>query len=280
MQNYKIVAVNYADRAYRKTQKLNTKTAYKTGKVDAVVACSRQDIPKDFQIKNKDIFKSKTGGGYWLWKPYVVLKAYKTMNDGDYLIYADAGGFYYKGDVHIVTDIMEARNQWLLVQDQPFLEKHYTKRDTFLIMNCDTPFYTDGFQCMGGLFIIKKCDVGNQFLNEWLAYCQNYAAISNAGNICGKPDYEGFVAHRNDQSIFSILRRRYGIKSFDSITQGGKYEIMYYHRTRYGHIWQIKIYQWYKKHIYLPIIIEMAHKLKPLKRIVLDSFIWKGNKVD
>ena len=40
---------------------------------------------------------------------------------------------------------MEEKKIWLAVQDQPFIEKHYTKRDTFIIMNCDKEEYTDSY---------------------------------------------------------------------------------------------------------------------------------------
>lgn len=77
MQKYKIVALNYADNAYKKAQKLNTKTAYKEGKVDFVYSYTREDLPKDFIDKNKDILNEKKGDGYYLWKPYFIKKHMK-----------------------------------------------------------------------------------------------------------------------------------------------------------------------------------------------------------
>lgn len=244
MNNYNIVAVNYADKMYKKTQRLNTKTAYKYGKVDKVYECTRKDIDVEFAKENKEILEIRKGGGCWLWKPYIVKKVYEQLKMGDYLIYADAGGFFYINDVRTVINRMEEKKIWLAVQDQPFIEKHYTKRDTFIIMNCDKEEYTDSLQCMGGLFILKKCDIANKFLEEWLHFSRNINAISDIDNVYGKENYEGFVAHRNDQSIFSILRKKYKIKGFDDITQRGKYPIVYYHHTKYGKIWQIKLHKW------------------------------------
>ena len=36
-------------------------------------------------------FSKKKGYGYWFWKPYLILKIFKSMNEGDILHYADVG---------------------------------------------------------------------------------------------------------------------------------------------------------------------------------------------
>lgn len=69
--------------------------------------------------------------------------------------------FFYTGDVHNVIELMKQHNKWLYVQEQDFLEKYYTKRDVFILLDCDTPLYTNATQCMGGLLIIEKCELGD-----------------------------------------------------------------------------------------------------------------------
>lgn len=238
----KIVAVNYANDAYAKTQKLNTKTARKKGKVEKVYAYSPKDIDSDFYEKNKEIFQAPRGNGYWIWKPYFLKKTLECLEDGDYMMYADAGGFYYKKPVSRLVEIMEREDMWLLHQDVDFLEKEYTKRDAFVYMECDTPEYTDTNQRMGGLHIIKKCREAEKFLEEWLAYACDKRIISDDENVCGLPNYEGFQAHRNDQSIFSLLCKKYKIEPFENIRQEGKYKTVFYHHTKCGHPLTVRIY--------------------------------------
>lgn len=51
---------------------------------------SRDAIDADFARQNEAILKKSRGGGYWLWKPYVIFKTLSTLSDGDFLFYGDA----------------------------------------------------------------------------------------------------------------------------------------------------------------------------------------------
>ena len=50
-----------------------------------------EDLSEDFIEKYKDIFKHSRGGGYWIWRPYILRSAINDINDGEYLVYLDAG---------------------------------------------------------------------------------------------------------------------------------------------------------------------------------------------
>ena len=67
----KVVMVNYADRAYKKSQKENTKTALEHG-VDEVIEYGFKDLPDEFKKKHANMFKSQRGAGYWIWKSKIV----------------------------------------------------------------------------------------------------------------------------------------------------------------------------------------------------------------
>lgn len=89
---YKIIAISYGDYKYIKQLKINKFTAINIGKVDKYYSYKPEDIDINFKNKNKDILSRKRGNGYWLWKPYFILKTLKEkLNKGDFLIYTDAG---------------------------------------------------------------------------------------------------------------------------------------------------------------------------------------------
>ena len=88
-----IIAANYADRRFRRAQRLNSKTARQWG-ADCVIEYTAEDIDPAFRAANKEILDNPRGGGYYLWKPYVFYKAYQELGDRDYLIYTDAGSVY------------------------------------------------------------------------------------------------------------------------------------------------------------------------------------------
>ena len=43
----------------------------------------------DFIDKYHNIFKHQRGFGYWLWKPYIILRKLEELNDNDILVYID-----------------------------------------------------------------------------------------------------------------------------------------------------------------------------------------------
>ena len=60
--------------------------------------------------KNKEILSRKRGSGYWLWKPYLILKTLKEkLNYGDYLIYIDAA-ILYMNSTYQVIDFLKEQN--------------------------------------------------------------------------------------------------------------------------------------------------------------------------
>ncbi len=59
-----------------------------------IYSFTEQDLinDSDFWNKHKDfILKNKRGYGYWVWKPYLISKILKEINDNDILLYLDAG---------------------------------------------------------------------------------------------------------------------------------------------------------------------------------------------
>lgn len=216
-----IIAINYANKDFEKAQKLNLKTAIEWG-ADKVIGYTPQDIDAEFAEKNKDILSARKGNGYYLWKPYFLNKAYKELKDGDYLIYTDAGSIYVN-KIQYLIDCMEKEELDIMVfsLEQEMLEKKYTKRDAFLIMDCDNTDFTDTPQTIGGYVVLKKSYFVENFLAEDLTYAQDYRMITEAENTLGKPNYDGFVAHRHDQSVWSLMSKKYKLKRFRDPSQFG-----------------------------------------------------------
>lgn len=224
-----ILAINYADLKYRKTQRFNSATAMHKGKVDKVISYSPKDMEPEFIEKNRKILGQGRGNGYWLWKPYFIQRALEELNENDYLIYLDSGAFYIN-DVKYLIDQMEKDNQYIMVFEVPFKERWYTKRDVFVYMNCDKPEYTDTNQRMATMILMKKSDMAVRFVDEWLYLCQQEDIITDAPNHLGRNNYSGFVDNRHDQSVFSVLSKKYGIKAYRDPSQYGRFPDVFWKR--------------------------------------------------
>lgn len=221
-----IIAVNYADRRFRRAQKLNSKTAIQYG-ADRVIEYTAADIDPKFRAANKEILSNPRGGGYYLWKPYVFYKAYKELKEGDYLIYTDSGSIYVN-PIQKLIDCMEKENVNIMIFSlhNELLERKYTKRDAFILTGCDEEKYAETPQSIGGYMLCKKAADVEDFFNEVLKYAQDIRIISDNPNTMGKDNYHGFIDHRHDQSVISLISKKRGIKRFRDPSQLG--EISHY----------------------------------------------------
>ena len=206
--NYKIVAISYADEKFIKQLKINKLTAINVGKVDEYYSYKYDDIDLNFKKKNEDILSRERGNGYWLWKPYFILKTLKEkLNKGDYLIYTDAG-IYYLNKVEKIIKFMISINEDIWLNSLTYLEKKYSKRDAFILLGADSPIYTDTFQYMGGIQIYKKSEFTEIFLKKLLNYSTDKRIITDDPNTQGLPNYPEFIDNRHDQTILSILIKK------------------------------------------------------------------------
>ena len=206
----KIVAISYGNDLYRRQLLINKKTALEVGKVDEYYSYGPNDIDKKFKERNKEILSRKRGNGYWLWKPYFILKTFKEkLDEGDYLIYTDAG-ILYNNSVHQIINFLNEHNYEMWMIRLEHIEKKYTKRDAFILLGADSQFYTDTNQYMAGIQIYRKSKFTEKFLEEVLYYSQDKRIITDDPNTLGFNNYKEFIENRHDQSILSILIKKYG----------------------------------------------------------------------
>lgn len=204
-----VYAINFADENFEKARKWNTKTAYKHG-ADIVCEYKLQDIDEEFYKKNKSILQQKRGCGYWLWKPYFIYKTLLNANDNDWIVYADSGLYYRRNIKSYIVEI-ERDNIEFLTCITKFIEKAFTKMDVFVDLNCNTQEYTDSKQMAGGAIIVKNTPQNRKIIKEWLDNAQNYHWITDEPNRNNSSNYPEFIEHRHDQSLFSLLCKKYNI---------------------------------------------------------------------
>ena len=210
-------------------RRINTATGYAMGGFDKVLEYSPEDLDEDFRRKNRHILKHKRGGGYWLWKPYIIKRTLEWMGEGDFLLYADAASLF-AGPVEPLIEVMRQKNQDILLfrawhrgrprfaerprfaKRQGFKERHWTKRDAFTLMGCDAAQYTDTVQIESSFSLWRKTALSMKLASEWLSYAQDERIITDMPNQGGKENYPEFKEHRHDQSIWSLLCKKHQIQ--------------------------------------------------------------------
>jgi hypothetical protein len=188
--------------------KVNKFTAIKVGKVDKYYCYKPEDIDINFRKKNKKILSRRRGNGYWIWKPYFILKTLKKkLNKGDYLIYTDSG-ILYLDKVERVIKFMISKNEDIWAIRTIYIEKKYSKRDAFILLDADSTIYTDTYQYMAGIQIYKKSNFSENFLKKLLYYSTDKRIVTDDPNTLGLPNYKGFIGNRHDQTVLSLLTKK------------------------------------------------------------------------
>lgn len=205
----KLTVVNFGNIDFSLQQKWNAFSAKYFGRADEVIQYSPEDI-NDY-LEQYPVFKKyEKGFGNYFWKPYVILKALEKVEDNDFLFYSDSGAFILK-DLKILAKYLNEVQKDIMVFQLPLIEKQWTKKDTFVLLNADFVEITKAAQILTGFILIKKTLVSLEFLENFRISCLDERIVSDLKNVLAQNNYPDFIAHRHDQSVFSILAKKSNI---------------------------------------------------------------------
>lgn len=207
-----IVIISYADSNFKNQQKRLTRSAKKINKNYQVVEYGPSDIDDLFYANHKKILDEVRGGGYWLWKPYIIQKTLNQLNDGDYLFYCDSGSVLVNKIELLITNL-EKEKQDIMGFELPLIESQWTKKELLLNLECDNSYFYNSNQLLASFILIKNTEESRLFVNEYLNACFNHENLTDYYDESIVQDIS-FIDHRHDQSIFSLLYKKNGYKPF------------------------------------------------------------------
>jgi hypothetical protein len=209
----------FVDEKYIKTQNRIVEEAKSMNIFDYIIGYQPKDFDKDFINRHSEFIKSNPRGyGYWIWKSYFVLKTMEKMNDGDILLYADSGCKMNNNEIakkrmNDYIDYIKDSKYGIIAYPMPFnIEKCYTKMDTMNELECMDYEYQESEQICATAFIIRKNTFSLNLMKKWYEYSCNYHLLDDSLSILNN-DLR-FLDHRHDQSIFSLLLKKYGYDKF------------------------------------------------------------------
>ena len=175
---------------------------------------NREDLLEtDFYKQNKELLDMPKGSGYWVWKPYLILEALKTMEPDDILVYLDSGDLITRSFRLFVQ--REMRTKDILLTTGGYPNYQYTKQDCFQIMGCIDEKYELSTQMEAGVILSKNTPETVKLVEEWLKWCLTPKAVDD-GPYALKND-DDFIEHRWDQSILSLLQVKYNLPHSNGI---------------------------------------------------------------
>jgi hypothetical protein len=199
--------ISYGNKNFNNSKKRIFRQAIECGWFNSVTMYNPKILDKDFVKKFKDILNCNRGGGFWLWKPYIILKKLNEINENDILIYLDAGCVinpHGKKRFNDYINLLTQNNEYIISFQLPYIEDEWTIEQIFRYFNINEEnMIRKTGQILSGIIIIKKNEQSINLIKKWyntifdnsLLFTDNYNRFQK----------NNFKANRHDQSIFSIL---------------------------------------------------------------------------
>lgn len=222
--NNKKIFITYGNAKFKKSRERLKKEALSLNVFDEVIVETNLTIKSDLDFKKaledtkfSNVFKRQKGGGYWIWKPYVVYKHLKKLKTNDILVYADSGcsikktnafkfiktfNLLKKGKKKIILNKLKSTYEYSLSE---LKEKMWSKGD---ILNYYKVYNNDkilnSVQYEGGRIFIIKNDKTMKMIKKWWETAKKHPELFD-DSASKKPNKDEFIETRHDQSNISIL---------------------------------------------------------------------------
>lgn len=215
------IAVNYATSNWESARSYCSKIAISKGGCDKVFEYSPEILDYDFLKFEKEVFHNSNYEQFGLWRPYIIVDAMKKAASGDYIFYIDSGAYLINTIDYLIED-MNKKNTDILTFELPFIEKQWSKRDAFVYLGCDKKEYTDTNQRLSTYFLLKVTEYSKRFFNEYLEIALNAPFLfDNSDNKLGKENYYEFIENRHNQTVLSLLAKKYELPVFRDVSEFG-----------------------------------------------------------
>ena len=185
------------------------KEARSSGFFDKVHLYTEKKLDWKFRRTHKKFFKEYPRGyGYWLWKPYLISKIMREeMNDGDVLVYLDAGCEVHTTGRKRWNEYLKMLEQYSVIVYRQGLntERMYTKNDILSFFSVTNNYSLLDSRQLLAQIICRKDAFSTHLIDYWYEICERYKTTL----LCDCPsvhkELDGFIENRHDQSLFSII---------------------------------------------------------------------------
>lgn len=163
-------------------------------------------ILSDERWKQQLKSKKQTGSGFWFWKAPLISNILNQINDGDVLLYADAG--CELGNMYQFKKVAEDLCDYDIVgYSLTQMEKDYTKGDVFAEfgVSSNNTIYGESPQILATYISLKNTPQTRKFIQHWESLVANFHLLDDEASIV--PNAPTFREPRRDQSLFSMLMK-------------------------------------------------------------------------
>jgi hypothetical protein len=178
-----------------------------------VIIFHKKDINSYFKNKYENLLNLERGGGYWLWKPYIINETLKQMQEGDILFYIDSKYYFLEPFDKLFSNKM--KQDIIVWKNKPnesyYPLKQWCKMDVIQKYNLNHAAFIDNYEiCWAGAIVFRKTNIISCLIHRWLELCCNEMNLTDSPSIIQNSPH--FIEHRHDQSLLSVVLYEFNIK--------------------------------------------------------------------
>lgn len=214
----KKIFISYGDIRFKPTLERIGEQAKNLNIFDEIILYNENDLP--LYIKSSPLMAYTKGGGYWIWKPYIILNTLKKYSDDDIIVYADSGCSLEKSEEW--NKYFELMNQYKSIvfhyrrntnynwktfdkESSPSI-KHWVKKETSIFF--DDLYKNNDWKSkdkiMAGFMIFKS--KSGKLINEWYNISILHPSLITdplESELQNQNNY--YIEHRHDQAIITPI---------------------------------------------------------------------------
>ncbi len=189
--------ITYGDDNYADSLKRIKAEAEATGLFDEVRLYTPADLPEPFLTYTRTY---RRGGGYWLWKPFVIKDALDRAAEGDVVVYADAGcTIMPHNDWTSYFDVLKRKEELFFLA--PGKSRKWCKREVFDFFHTPNDLWKKASQIQA-TFIMAAKRGDNEVITKWYETALNHPELFTDADG-STPQDARFREHRHDQAVLT-----------------------------------------------------------------------------
>ena len=196
--------------------------------------------PRTLEKYSKLLTKEVPGFGFWIWKAEVCFNMLKVCKSSSYqgCIYLDAGCELYSSFVSriILKALLSiAKRRQALVFASGGTDLQYSKKYLINFFGSERK-HLETRQIAATWFAVTP-ENSQRLIEDWMDICLYDVSLINFDYIEPTVNFNGFVAHRSDQSILSLICKQRGIRPVPRLDYSGRNMKLHSFRKHFHPIW-------------------------------------------
>lgn len=183
---------------------------------DEIIGYTEKDLEKfpEFWFKHRDFIKNNSRGyGYWIWRSFLLLEKIKQLENGDVVLFLDAGCEMNPRGKKILEDLIQRKDFHLLGKRAKSNDLMYSKQDLIDKIGVFDERELQLPQMEAGVVVVKTNEKTRNFFTELKHLCEDYHLIDDSKSYLS--ENKSFREHRHDQSVFSLLAKKHLLLNYE-----------------------------------------------------------------